>query len=95
MTLFQAKNTNRKQANMTHAFRITLLLIAAPLIATLSFAGGQLVAQMFWGIREPVYWFKLDYVVFASITLGAVALAVNSLDRAIAWLQRRSNKPII
>ncbi|WP_240224622.1 hypothetical protein [Rheinheimera hassiensis] len=80
---------------MTYAFKITLLLIAAPLIAMLSFAGGQLVAQVFWGVSEPVYWFKLDYVVFASIALGAAALAVNSLDRAIACLQRRISKPII
>lgn len=80
---------------MTYAFKATLLLIATPLTATLLFGGGQLLANKLWGVSGQVYWFKLDYVVFASIALGAVALAVNSLEHAIAWLQRRSNKPII
>ena len=70
---------------MTRAFKITLLLIAAPLIAMFSFAVGQLVSQVFWGISEPVYWFRLDYVLFASIAIGIVALAFNLLDRAIIF----------
>lgn len=70
---------------MTYAFKATLLFIATPLIATLLFGGGQLLANKLWGVSGQVYWFKLDYIVFASIVLGAVALAVNLLERAIAW----------
>lgn len=68
---------------MTDKFKNTLLLIAAPFIAWLSFPLGQYYAQYAFGFSEPIVWLPPYYVGMASLLLGSLALALGLLDQAV------------